>query len=118
MLKLYGSRRMPGPVGACPSTYVPMGYAWFSMSVVFCVNISAHQSLHPSPMPPLWMALSALELDGPPVRRLETPWPNSWLITPLSRSPSREGEVDVNRYICMRGACPSGGVAKFALFVP
>jgi len=62
---------------------VPIGYAAFCVSVVRCVRIRAHQSDHPSPMPPDCTALSALELAGPPVRRLETPWPYSWTITPV-----------------------------------
>ena len=32
-----------------------------------------------------------------------------------SRSPSRFGVAVFQRYICMRGRSPSGGVAKFAL---
>ena len=46
------------------------------------------------------------------------PWPYSWMTMPLSTSPSRSGLGDVQTYICIRGRWPSGGVPKFALFVP
>lgn len=55
---------------------------------------------------------------GPPVRRVETPWVYSWMTTPASKLLSRLG-VDLSQtYILMRPDWPSGGVAKFALFVP
>ena len=41
-----------------------------------------------------------------------TPWPYSWAMTPLSKSPSRPGVVCVQRNICIRGDEPSAGVAK------
>src|SRR5438876_12135865 len=100
------------------STYVPIGYDAALVSVVFCVNIRPHQSLHPSPIPPDWIASSALAFAGPPVRRFDTPWPNSWTMIWLSRSPSRLGVVPVKTYICIRPDEPSGGVEKFALLVP
>src|SRR4051794_4222683 len=109
---------MPGPLTAWPSTYVPDGDAPSFVSVVFCVSMAAHQSPQPSPIPPDGVRLSALELAGPPVSRLVTPWPSSCVMISLSRSPSRLGEVELKMYICIRPADPSAGVEKFALLVP
>ena len=50
----------------------------YLVSLGFCANISDHQSLQPSPIPPLWIEFSALAFAGPPVKRLLTPCPNSW----------------------------------------
>ena len=94
-----------------PRPVVAVSPAWW-------VRARPSQSLQPSPMPRLWLALRALELAGPPVRRFEIPCPYSWMMIPLSKELSRSGLGPVQIYICMRGLLPSGGVAKLALLVP
>src|SRR4051812_16644610 len=109
---------MPAPVLGWPSTHVPTGYLPILVSLDFCVNISPKKSLHPSPIPPDCVEFSALEFAGPPVRRLEMPWPYSCVMIWLSKSPSRFGDVELKIYICIRPLVPSGGVEKLALLVP
>ena len=93
---------------------MPRGSAPVSPTSAVCA--SAHQSERPSPG--CWRLVRQFTFAGPPTRRLEMPCPYSWNTMPASRSPSRSGFGLVQTNICMRGRWPSGGVPKFALFVP
>ena len=62
------------------------------------------------------MALSAPLPEALTISRFERPWPISWKTTSATSLPFTLRPV--NRYICMRGALPSDGVAKLALLKP
>src|ERR1041385_6086246 len=81
-------------------------------------KVAATESLQPSPMPPDCRP-PRQPVEPPLTRRLDRPWVFSCQTTVGSKSPSSVGPpLDVKMNICMRGREPSGGVEKFALFVP
>src|SRR4029453_11140877 len=112
-----GNRRTPGPLMGCPKTHSPDGRGVMAVSPGLIVCTSANQSLHPSPMPRLCRANRALELAGPPVKRLEIPCVYSCEMIVPSKSASRNGVAVLNRPIAKVGDWPSGGVAMKALLI-
>src|SRR5690348_4000823 len=80
---------------------------------------SAYQSDQASPIAPGCAPDSAPTPLASVTSRFERPWVYSWKTIEAS-SPAFEstiGAPPVNRYICIAGDCPSGGVHMFALFL-
>ena len=74
-------------------------------------------------MDPAWIVFSASKPLGSVTRRLDRPWVYSWYCTEASSEPvvgTKGSSASVapaawNRYICILGGRPSGGVVMFAL---
>src|SRR5687768_6210085 len=94
------------------STSQPPTVGWFQ-------KLHAKKSLHASPIaPPCGPPRHPPPCTFRPTSRLLTPWNSSCVTTEASKPESRHGFVYVQRYICIRGEEPSGGVPKFALLPP
>src|SRR3954464_2501734 len=88
-----------------------------------CRKSSAYQSLQASPMAPACAVDRAPEPSSLVTSRFDRPCVYSCHTVPASSPPFMFRNVNVpdglvaNRYICIRGLVPSGGVDMFALLV-
>ena len=77
----------------------PIGLLAVRVSPALRLMATDMKSPHPSPIPPASYTVKQLEFAGPPVRRLETPWVYSWMITLASKLQSRLGTFEFQMYM-------------------
>ena len=114
MVREYGRGRMPLPCrSGWKSAYGPMPRAPCGSSRAGSSMERSRRS-RSSPRPPARCRSRQLT-SGPPVRRVERPWPYSWKMIPFSKSPSRIPGWSGASARCPTSARQDGGADRVAV---